>query len=320
MNNLPRDYKMSDGKLVDVNTRMLIGANRDIAELMNFGYTQQQLDDMEAEALAFMQMPTDIELSSMMAEATEAKNALRTEATDFVMVEVMARVALEFGADSRAYDRFGASEIHSVSDPEFPFLLFRVHRQTVAKAAQLATRGLTPVMVAQVEAYANAFIQARKAQGQAIDDRDVAVQDRVEAGNALYSKIVALGDLGKRLWLNRSESHYNDYVIYQRTASPEAQEVTSEVAAASTVNLSVTGVTATTQLEFNNTGSAPLELYFSTLPLEPGSPSGDMVQLPPGASWAGQASEAGFMAGTAEYLNVRNTSPVDDGHIEVLVH
>lgn len=322
---LLRKYKMADGKLVETIIRVLVGANRDVAILADFGWDQVSIDALETAMHDFTDLPTDGELSAMMAEKTEAKNLLRKAATDYVRVEIMGRVAQRYGEDSRTYDRFRVSDIQAVADGEFVFVLKRVARQAGMLAAELAAKGLTPAHIAQVTQYALDFVDAIEAQDQAIDDRDVAVQTRIEAGNALYELLVQLANMGKRKWLNVDESRYNDYVLYpNQSAGPGEQEppaqqvVESDVPAMSVVNLSLTGIDADTTLAVVNDGAAHLAVYFATMPTDPPpmGPGSTGIKLMPGESWTGTASQLGLQIPGREYLNVLNSEPMP-GHVEV---
>jgi len=322
---LTRKYKMADGKLVETIIRVLVGANRDVAILTDFGWDQPAIDALEAAMHDFTDLPTDGELSAMMAEKTEAKNLLRKAATDYVRVEIMGRVAQRYGEDSRTYDRFRVGDIHAVSDGDFVFTLKRVARQAMMLAAELASKGLTSAHIDQVTQYAVDFVDAMEAQDQAIDDRDVAVQTRVEAGNALYEQLVQLANMGKRKWLNVDESRYNDYVLYpNQSAGPGEQEpgeqqvVESDVPSMSVVNLSLTGIDAGTTLTVVNDGAARLTIYFAGMPTDPPpmGPDPTGVTLVSGERWNATASALGLQIPGREYLNVHNSEPVP-GHVEV---
>ncbi len=317
---LKRTYKTSDGGLVEITQRMLTGANRDILKLNDYAYTQAMLDAIDAKKIAFAGLPTDVELSSMIVEATKAKNDKRTAATEYVMTEVMARVKLKYVDEQNAvYKRFGVSNIYNETDGNFLILLYRVHRQANALQPTLG-QGLTVAIVAQVETLAGEFLALWKAQDAAIDDRDVAVQTRVEAGNSLYEDVAKLGELGKRIWLNKDESKYNDYVIYPSGAEPPSQSVVeSDVNPGEVVSLSVTGVEANSVSDYVNTGTTDIQLYYSTAPAVPPMPGEIIITVGGGSHWHGEANDSGFVAGTREYLNARNVGGMI-GHVKVTIY
>ena len=316
---LKRTYKTSDGGLIEMAQRMLLGANRDILKLNEYAYTQAMLDAIEAKRIAFAGLPTDVELSGQLGGATQAKKDKRTEATEYVMVEIMARIKLKFEDEQHpAYKRFAVNHIYNETDGNFLMLLFRVHRQAAALQPTLGY-GLTPAIVAQVETLANEFLNLWIAQDAAIDDRDLAVQMRVEAGNSLYADVAKLGGLGKRLWWNKDESKYNDYVMYAAGAEPPAQTVVeSDINPGTVVNLSVTGIEPGSRCKYENTGTEELQIYYSSGAAALPMPGDTIKTLPPGANWQGTASENGYLPGVREHLNVYNPG-ASPGHIVVTV-
>jgi len=313
---------MSDGGLFERGSIVLLGANRDVVKLTDFGWDQTRINALDAALEAFTDLPTDIELSGIMMVATEAKNNLRKTITDYIMVEVMARVEQKYELSSGNYKRFGVSQIHNERDVDFYTTIKRVIRQATALLADLSgpgSPGLTQAIIDQLALYKAAFDTAMDDQQAAIEDRDKAVQDRVEAGNAIYKDMVKLADLGKRIWLGVDESKYNEYVLYPNSggAEPPAQQVVeSDVDAGQTVNLSVTGITETSVLQIENTGPTDLYVYFSAMPLDPPPP--EMGPVPAGTSGSVTAADGGFASGSSEYLNVYNPG-METGHVIITV-
>lgn len=321
MISLQRNYKMSDGNLVSTGMRVLVGANRDVATLTDFGWDQVRIDALEADRIAFADLPTDVELSGMMAEATAAKNLVRKNATDHCMVQVMLRVSQHYGEDSPTLKRFRAGDLHTATDHGFWLVLKRIHRQATLLLAALAPEGLTQAHLDTLAQFISDMNDSLLAQDTAIDNRDRAVQERIEAGNAFYAKLVKLADLGKRIHLNVDESKYNDYVLYPKAggAEPtqEQQVFEEEVQAETVLNLSVTNLDGSETMTAHNTGTVPLTVYFAAMPTD--LPDPDIGQLAPGQQATGTIAQAGFAAGAKEYLNVYNPSTDTVGSIELTV-
>lgn len=246
----------------------------------------------------------------MMMDATLAKNNKRTEAIEFVMVEIMTRVGRVFGDDSPKYKRFRTNLIHNQPDGDFIRTLKGVKRQTLLLQTDLATgAGLTPAHLTSLDGFIADFDTLVENQDEAIDNRDIAVEDRITAGNDLYKDLLNLADIGKRKWLNVSEAKYNDYVLYpNQTTVPESQVLEASVASLKVVNLSATDIKANSQLLGENTGTEGVFIYFAATPTDlptntmPGGPG----WVAAGTTGSGRASEAGFVAGSREYLNTYN--------------
>lgn len=318
---LQRAYKMSDGKLVSTGMRVMVGANRDVLTLTDYGWDQLRIDALETDRVAFADLPSDVELSGMMAEATAAKNLVRKNATDHCMVQVMLRVSQHYGDDSPTLKRFRAGELHTATDHGFWLVLKRIHRQATLLLADLAPEGLTQAHLDTLAQLITDMNDALLAQDTAIDDRDRAVQARIEAGNAFYAKLVKLADLGKRIHLNMDESKYNDYVLYPKSGGAEPEEeqqvFEEEVGTEAVLNLSVTNLDGSETMTAHNTGTVPLVVYFAAMPTD--LPEPDMGELAPGQEASGTIIETGFEAGVKEYLNVYNPSTDTMGSIELTV-
>ena len=307
---LRRKYSMSDGKLIETANKVLVGANRDVAELTPYLYDQAAIDAIDAKNEAFSDLPTDEELSAMMMDATLAKNTKRTEAIEFVMVEIMSRVGLVFGDDSPKYKRFRSNLIHNQPDGDFIRTLKGVKRQTLLLQSQLATgAGLTSTHITTLASFITDFDNLLENQDESIDNRDIAVEDRITAGNDLYKDLLNLSDIGKRKWLNVSEAKYNDYVLYpNQTTVPESQVFEASVGSLQVVNISATAIKANSQIVVENLGTEGLFVYFAASPTDlptntmPGGPG----WVAAGTTGSGQAAEAGYLAGSREYLNTYN--------------
>ena len=256
-----------------------------------------------------------------MAEATAAKNLVRKNATEYCGLEIMLRVSQHFGEGSPTYKRFRAAELYSSTDHECWLVLKRIKRQGTMLLTDLATEGLTAAHLDTLATYITNMNTTMLSQDEAIDNRDQAVQTRIEAGNALYEEMVKLGDVGKRVWLNTDESKYNDYVLYPNRGGVEPEEdeqvFESEVAPTSVLNLSVTNVNGSETMKAINMGTVPLTIYFAALPTDLPMPSAGV--LLPGEEIAQTGFEAGFVAGLREYLNIHNPNTDKVGSIALTV-
>ncbi len=316
-----RTYNFSDANLWDATNKVLIGANRDVTELTTYGIDQTALDALNAQNDAFSNLPTDIELSQEMAAATEEKNAKRTELTNYVLVEIMARVELKYGADSKVYKQFGTGMIHNCSDAEFFFAVRRIRRKASSNLANLASEGLLNSHLVAVATLITDFDTLIEAQEQSIENRDAAVKVRVLAGNAQYAVLVKIANLGKRLWLSVDESKYNDYVLYpNQNTPPNAQVVETSVPAGTTVNLSLTDLETDMEATVETLTAQGLFVYFAASPtdLPTNTTPGADGWVAGNSSTSGSLSDAGYLPGVREYANAYNPGP-NPGSIRVTV-
>ncbi len=101
-----------------------------------------------------------------------------------------------------------------MSDSELEKCGKRVARTATLLLTQLAAEGITAAQIADLKTTAIGFEDAQDNQLDAINDRDIATEERIDAGNALYEKLVKFCNTGKDIWVNASEARYNDYIIY----------------------------------------------------------------------------------------------------------
>ena len=296
---------MSDGNLALVGQRIIAAAVRDEADLIPYGFTAVERAALNTMVMEFLDLPTDAELTGMMMEATQAKNNLEKTITTYITKEVMLRVEMEFNAGTPTYNRFGTKGIHNMTDGNFLMCIKRVARQGGLLETALASRGYTPDMTTQVSDYATDYLDAWNNQNAAIDSRDQAVEVRINKGNELYEKLAKLAELGKKLWADTSPAKYNDYVIYA-TPPPAAQIFDGDLEGDDgLLNLSATGVTASSVIGTEVTGAEPLTFYFAANPTDPPAP-GEGITIAAGDSASNTAADLGFVSGTKEWFNVFN--------------
>jgi hypothetical protein len=88
----------------------------------------------------------------------------------------------------------------------------------------LATRNLTEDIIDQAIAETIALDSAIDAQTEAIAVREEKSVERLKLGNELYEFILELCDVGKRIWENKNEAFYHDYVLYGSSKSSSKTE------------------------------------------------------------------------------------------------
>lgn len=311
---------MSDAGLASKTNSVVVGADRDVAAITPFGWPQTRINALKTKLEAFADLPDDVELSGMMSQATEAKNLARKAMADHCAIEIVLRVSQRYGEDSTVMKRFRAGELYSATDHGCWLVGKRIHRQASLLLAELATEGLTQDHLDTLSDLITDMNNAMVAQDAAIDNRDQAVEDRITTGNELYTELVKLAEVGKRIHLNVSESKYNDYVLYPKTGGVEPdpqQEFENDVNTESVLNLSATGIDGTETITAQNTGTVPLIVYFAALPTD--LPDPEIGPLAAGAEATGTTAEVGFVAGSKEYLNVYNPSTDTVGSIAITI-
>ena len=294
-----RDYTLSDADLAQLGDKAVELIERDAAELATYGIGNDDKNFIANTTEAFKNYPTDEELEGEVSEKTEEKD----EAADVVKVDVrsiMVRVSNGFGEKSAKYRKFGTKGMDELDDNDLHRLGSRVVRVATGYLAELAEEGLTQDIIDSLEAKNEVFDDAIDAKDEAVRERDISTEDRIELGNSLYGKIVKVFNAGKNYWVNKDEAKYNDYVIYEGSSGGGTH--TGSVDGGATENIMDGGFDDETNFLLQNTGAVSLTFCRAS--------AGDV------ACSEGQAVEAGEEAevvaadlGTGSFLNVTNPDP-----------
>ncbi len=215
-----RVYTLSDADLAQLGDKAVELITRDIAELDTYGIDDDDKDWIADTTTSFKNYPTDEELEGEVSDKTEKKD----EAADVVKVDVrsiMVRASNAFGVKAAKYRKFGTKGMDNMDDNNLHRLGNRVVRVATGYLAELAEEGLTQAIIDVLDDKNNAFGDAIDAKDEAVRERDISTEDRVDLGNSLYEKIVKVFNAGKDYWVNKDEAKYNDYVIYEGGSSSE---------------------------------------------------------------------------------------------------
>lgn len=307
---LLRKYRITDSALVELSLKIELAAQRDLAQLSDFGYNQAYIDDLKDLREAFLNVPTDEYYSGVLIEKSDTKNTRLTE-----LYRQAKGIALRFinqwGETSPQYRRLRFTGYLKQTEGDQYLLSIYLHSIATAYLAQLAGQGLMLLHLDALQAQSQAVLEALLAQWQAISDRDFGVHLRIETGNALFNKLSPLADAGLLIWRNqKNEANYNDYLRYANLTKPGLQSVEGTVAPLGIHHPAVTLQRKNQRLEFTNTGAGPLLAYLSDNIT--GEPNEWTKTIPAGQKIGFAAVEMGYSL-QRKYFIVRNTHPNQQG-------
>lgn len=210
---LVRDYKFSDGVLKQKADDVAGSVQRDLTSFSTRGVTAPTVTGLQTLITTFDGTQTDEELEGALSVATEAKNLLADSLKSAIAV-VRTMAENKFGIETALYRSFAFDGMSDLSDEQLYRLGKRVIRVATAQLAQLASEGLTAAVITNLTTITTNFDTAIDVQQDAVKNRDIKTQDRVEKGNAVYKEITRLCNTGKSLFVTTDEAKYNDYVIY----------------------------------------------------------------------------------------------------------
>ena len=217
-----RLYKFSDATLVTKSLEKIAYMKRDETEFDKYNITAVKREALKSEVEAFSELETDVEALQDQVERTELKDK-KAEEIRVNVREVMSSVELVYAVDSAKYKKFGTESLSRQTDSELLITAKRVVRVGTEMLPVLSDHGLTAIEMAKITDLANEFMDLIVDQHLEIGERDIKQEDRVEAGNAIYSILIKYTNLGQAIWIDKDTAKHNDYVMYN-TYTGEAPE------------------------------------------------------------------------------------------------
>jgi len=218
-----RDFKFSDARLAATVKEKTAFMKRDATTFANYGVTTAAISELENDAENFSDFITDVEARSDQTGATAVKDQ-KAEELRVAIREVMTRAATKYGVDTPKYRKFGTEALSKQPDVELLLVAKRVVRVATAWFEDLREHGLTLAMIQAVQENLDVFDNLVVELKLLIGDRDILQEDRVEAANVLYKKLIGYTTTGLAMWETSDVAKYNDYVIYNTVSGePEGE-------------------------------------------------------------------------------------------------
>ena len=208
-----REYRFSDARLQGKAGEVIQLIERDADEMEDRGVDEARKVRLIALRDSFAHFPLDQYYLGHQGIATEEKDSARARLITAVR-SVFNAAENVFGAGSTPYKQLGSANLTKLSDDK----LVRNTRNTVKMATKylddLGSEGITEAKLTEIAALNKSFDEAVDEMLTAQRNRDIATQERIDIGNALYNEIVKICNTGKDIWYEKSEAKYNDYVLY----------------------------------------------------------------------------------------------------------
>lgn len=213
---LARTYNMADGDLLQRSDAAFNSITRDAANFAVRGVDQVRIDKFRVAREAFSDFPTDEELAGALTATVDGKDADR-KALEIAIRAIRNMAEVKYKG-SGFYKTFGFDDLSHQTDND----LFRMGRRVVRVAntllADLATEGLSVIMLHTLNGLNQRFDDAIDKVAAATETRDIQTQQRIGYGNELFAQLMELASIGKSLYEDTDEARYNDYVIYDAPA------------------------------------------------------------------------------------------------------
>lgn len=219
-----RFYNFSDGTLVTKGLEKVAYMLRDKREFEQYGITTDSMNDLKTLIDSFSNRLTDVEALGNQTQATQNKDA-KAEELRTAIRNVIARVVLAFPFGTPKYKKFGTDTLSEQPDSDLFLTAKRVVRVGTEFLPALSVNGLTAGMLTAITTLNEEFADLIVDMKVEIGNRDIEQEDRVEAGNIIYSTLVKYTKTGQSIWETSDVAKFNDYVLYN-TISGEPEEET----------------------------------------------------------------------------------------------
>jgi hypothetical protein len=302
-----RRYKMSDAQLVQLADKLRESATRDLTDLADYGVLPATLIAFQAARDAFANSPTDAELSVEMVKATQIRNSEKAVLMQQIR-QISERARIKYGETDFRFRKYGVDLLSKQGTDEIVRTARRVQRVAAEQLPELCTEGISQAMLDTLGTLNSNLDSLIDSQIDSIKNRDITVDLRIIAGNALYSMMVTIAAKGILCWLDISEKRYNDYVLTENHTI-DGHIIDGKIGSKEVVNASATGVTSGTVFRLTNTGSVSLDFFFAQNPTDTSNPNA--ISVLPGESQTITSTALGYNEyNNACRLNVFNTTTV----------
>lgn len=215
-----RKYQMEDADLIQRADELVNSMIRDAEDFLTRKVDRSRRDELVTARNTFSDFPTDEELLGELNKASEDKDGLRDKLESAIRT-IRGMADTQFGGKG-FYKSFGFDDLSRKTDNGLIRMARRVVRIATRFKDELGNQGLKDTHLTGLTELAAKFDDGVDAVEQAVEERDINTQQRVLLGNALYDKMIEFADIGKSLYEDTDEAKYNDYVITDTPASPQA--------------------------------------------------------------------------------------------------
>ena len=206
-------FNFTFGYLKQLAEEMLLNIERDLAEFTDRGFNAAKKTGLLNAISALDNFPTDDQLVGIKVTTTETKDAAR-DSLETQMRTLFLAAKNTFGENTGKFREFGDVQLSQQTDSD----LVRSAKAMISTATkyvtELAGEGITTAKIALMTTTRATLDTAIDDQRKAIKNRDNGTEARIIIANALYDLVVKYADDGKDIWVTKSESKFNDYVIY----------------------------------------------------------------------------------------------------------
>lgn len=218
-----RKFAMSYSELAQRGDRMITLVRRDISEFSKYGYTTDLPTTLRTLTDKFKRIEPDMYWEGHQTLATNAKNKSR-EGLTALLGEIGFKAKLALGESSKAYKMFRISGMKKLNDSQLISYAKHVCATASHFREKLASRNINDALLEACLLSVTELDNSIDNQTEAISLREQKSVERLDLGNELYQFISEACEVGKRVWENKNQAFFDDYVLYGSTKSSAADD------------------------------------------------------------------------------------------------
>lgn len=301
-------FSFSFGRLVIVANEKASFMERDAAEFALRGVDAADITAFRDQTEEFDNLKTDEEYLGIQNDIGIIKDE-NAETLRVAIRSIMTMAENKFGKKSAKVRRFRVFDLSNMNDAELHRCAKRVKRVATEYLTLLDSEGLTALIITDLETKNQTFEDSIEEHADAIADRDIAQEDRVEKANALYTQMEKHCNTGKDIWETTNAAKANDYIIYPSEGGNGTEPIDLIILIAETKNAIERIFNAEDEITIANTGTGDLDVGLVLLVDDVVAP-GAGVTVAAGATEIVTASQLGDVPQN-HFLNVTNNGAVD---------
>jgi hypothetical protein len=213
---LKRNYTFSDAKLCTVARQVAHSVEDNLAEFASYGVQDTDVENLRQQEDDFMNLPADIESMGAVVIATENKDAL-AEKVRMGIRTVRTIAGNKWGTKDARYRSYAFDGMSGLPDEKLHRLGKRVIKLATQQLPDLISEGLTAAFLTNLQNLNNDFDNAIDLQTEAIIERDILTQQRIEDGNRLFKEMMSLCKIGQDIFASTNFAKFKAFTIYHKS-------------------------------------------------------------------------------------------------------
>jgi len=218
------NFRMSYANLYDLGKVKIAFAKRDAMRFNEFGYNSDKITQIETDIEQLRTISRDGELLAEQVLTTDRRNKKDVEVRNFIR-KIQVRLDQVYSSTNPTFlSIFKISDLSKISYSELVLEGERIVRMARNYMTELEAVGLTEILISELETMITELHDVALEMKIKVTERDYSAGERLQTANNVYNSIFKLCQIGKTIWLNENESHYNDYIIYETQNSVSLPE------------------------------------------------------------------------------------------------